>query len=61
MRYSLRSRKMVNMESQPDDPPRPPLEPVDHEEAGCVSGMIVLVALLVTAAMLFIWFMRKVW
>jgi len=44
------------------EPPRPPLQPgLDGEEAGCVSGMVLLVALAVTVIMLFIWMLRKAW
>jgi hypothetical protein len=42
-----------------DDPPRPPLEPLDGEERGCVAGMVLLVAIGVTVVMLFIWMLRK--
>jgi hypothetical protein len=42
------------------EPPRPPLQPgLDGEEAGCVSGMVLVVALGVTVVMLFIWLLRK--
>jgi hypothetical protein len=42
-----------------EEPPRPPLEPLDSEESGCVSGMVLMVALAVTVVMLFIWVLRK--
>ena len=49
------------MDREHQEPPRPPLEPVDCEEAGCVSGVVLLVAVAVTVVMLFIWVLRKVW
>jgi hypothetical protein len=49
------------MEKGDQEPPRPPIAPVDSEEAGCVSGMVLLVAIAVTVVLLFIWLLRKVW
>jgi hypothetical protein len=48
------------MDSQDQDPPRPPIAPVDGEETGCVSGVVLLVAIAVTVVMLFIWVLRKI-
>jgi hypothetical protein len=41
------------------EPPRPPLEPLDNEETGCVSGMVLIVAVLCFFAMVVLWFVRK--
>jgi hypothetical protein len=49
------------MELNDQQPPRPPIAPVDSEEAGCVSGVVLLVAIALTVVMLFIWVWRKVW
>jgi hypothetical protein len=49
------------MEQNEREPPRPPIAPVDDEEAGCVSGVVLLVFTAVTVVMLFIWVLRKVW
>jgi hypothetical protein len=48
------------MDAEDQEPPRPPIAPVDSEEAGCVSGMVLLVAIAVTVVMLFIWVLRKI-
>ena len=44
-----------------EEPPRPPSAPLDNEEAGCVSGAVLLVAIAVTGIMLFLWLLRKFW
>jgi hypothetical protein len=49
------------MDAKDQEPPRPPIEPVDGEESGCVSGVLLLVFTAVTVVMLFIWVLRKVW
>ena len=49
------------MDSEHQEPPRPPIAPVDSEEAGCVSGVLLLVFTAVTVVMLFIWVLRKAW
>ena len=47
------------MDAEEQEPPRPPIAPLDSEEAGCVSGMVLLVAIAVTVVMLFIWVWRR--
>ena len=50
------------MDDDDQEPPRPPLQPgLDGEEAGCVSGMVLVVAVGLTVIMLFIWLLRKAW
>ena len=49
------------MDDDQQEPPRPPIAPVDNEEAGCVSGVLLLVFMAVTVVMLFIWVLRKAW
>ncbi|MEX2138665.1 MAG: hypothetical protein WD894_05350 [Pirellulales bacterium] len=49
------------MNTEDQEPPRPPIAPVDSEEAGCVSGIVLMVFTVVTVVMLFIWLLRKVW
>ena len=46
------------MNETQEEPPRPPLEPLDSEESGCVAGMVLLVAIVVCALLVFIWLLR---
>jgi hypothetical protein len=47
------------MENEHEEPPRPPSGPIDNEETGCVSGMVLIVAVLCFFALVVLWFVRK--
>jgi hypothetical protein len=47
------------MDESHEEPPRPPLEPLASEETGCVSGMVLIVAVLCFFALVVLWFVRK--